>query len=381
MKLSAAEFCAGGGGQALGLEMAGFQCALAVEIDQNCCATLRTNRPQWNTVKADMRHFDGSSYRGMDLFAAGVPCPPFSIAGKQLGADDDRDMFPTALQLISQMEPRAVLLENVPGFASDKFKEYRRDLFMKLAKMGYQSDWRVLQAADYGVPQLRPRFILVALRPKDAEFFLWPKQIRNRSTVGHCLADLMASNGWRGVGKWVERANIIAPTVVGGSKRHGGPDLGPTRAKQQWRALGVDGMGLADAAPLESFQEDGFPRLTVRMVARIQGFPDEWVFSGGKTAAYRQVGNAFPPPVAKAVGSAIHDALTRRNSAAIYPVSEVVELRLFDAKVSPSDISKASKRSRYEAQGTNSGGKDAISRRTHGKSSYSRRRQGSKQCR
>ncbi len=380
MKHTVAEFCTGGGGQALGLEMAGFQCVLAVEIDQDCCATLRMNRPQWNTVKADMRHFDGSLYKGVDLFAAGVPCPPFSIAGKQLGADDDRDMFPTALNLIAQMEPRAVLLENVPGFASDKFKEYRRDLFVKLAKMGYQSDWRVLQAADYGVPQLRPRFVLVALRPKDAEFFLWPKQNQQRPTVGHVLADLIASNGWRGAGKWVERANVIAPTVVGGSKKHGGPDLGPTRAKKQWRGLGVDGMGLADTAPLDSFHHEGCPRLTVRMVARIQGFPDNWIFSGGKTASYRQVGNAFPPPVAKAVGSSIHDALTRRNSATIYPASAAIELRLFDAKNLPVDslVNQANKRGRYEKQSTDSSGKGGISRRVNGKGSYSRRRKDSK---
>lgn len=376
MKHTVAEFCTGGGGQALGLEMAGFQCVLAVEIDQDCCATLRMNRPQWNTVKADMRHFDGSLYKGVDLFAAGVPCPPFSIAGKQLGADDDRDMFPTALNLIAQMEPRAVLLENVPGFASDKFKEYRRDLFVKLAKMGYQSDWRVLQAADYGVPQLRPRFVLVALRPKDAEFFLWPKQNQQRPTVGQVLADLIASNGWRGAGKWVERANVIAPTVVGGSKKHGGPDLGPTRAKKQWRGLGVDGMGLANTAPLDSFHHEGCPRLTVRMVARIQGFPDNWIFSGGKTASYRQVGNAFPPPVAKAVGSSIHDALTRRN----YPSSAAIELRLFDAKNLPVDslVYQTNKRSRYETQSADSSCKGGISRRVNGKGPYSRRRQDSK---
>ena len=102
-----------------------------------------------------------------------------------------------------------------------------------------------------------------------------------------------------------------APTLVGGSKKHGGPDLGPTRAKKAWATLGVDGMGIWDEAPERDFV--GMPRLTTRMAARIQGFPDEWEFFGKKTAAYRQIGNAFPPPVAAAVGRQIRAALVSRS--------------------------------------------------------------------
>jgi DNA (cytosine-5)-methyltransferase 1 len=121
----------------------------------------------------------------------------------------------------------------------------------------------------------------------------------------------MKTKGWRGADSWRKRANSIAPTLVGGSKKHGGPDLGPTRAKRAWAALGVDGMGLWDEPPARDFV--GMPRLTPRMTARVQGFPDTWTFSGRKTAAYRQIGNAFPPPVAAAVARNIFSVLATRS--------------------------------------------------------------------
>ena len=329
MSFSAIELCAGGGGQALGLEMAGFHHEALVEYEEKFCSTLRKNRPGWNIFHEDIRNFAGEKFTGIDLLAGGVPCPPFSIAGKQLGADDDRDMFPAAVSLIQRMKPRAVLLENVPGLASARFAQYRNDLLATLAKLGYQPEWKVLQAADYGVPQLRPRFILVALRPKDAEFFEWPEPSVPGRSVGDTLIDLMGANGWSGAENWARRAMAIAPTIVGGSKKHGGPDLGPTRAKSQWRQLGVDGMGIANEAPDEAFPDGGLPRLTVAMVARIQSFPDDWKFMGSKTSTYRQVGNAFPPLVARAVGLAMQRALNRRRLP-LNGVAHRAEMRLLE---------------------------------------------------
>ncbi len=313
MSFQSLELCAGGGGQALGLEGAGFRHAAVVEYEPHYCSTLRLNRPKWNVITQDIRDFDPASYDGVDLVAGGVPCPPFSIAGKQLGSDDERDMFPTALNIIAKVKPRAIMLENVQGLAAAKFKDYRDALLKRLSKLGYQAEWRVLQASDFGVPQLRPRFILVGMRPDDMFHFMWPIGTATAPTVGRALHDLMAANGWPGAKAWEQRANKIAPTLVGGSKKHGGPDLGPTRAKRQWQELGVDGMGLVDTAPDTSFPIHGSPRLTVRMVARIQGFPDEWHFSGKKTNAYRQIGNAFPPPVATAVGKRIIAAFKRKR--------------------------------------------------------------------
>ena len=312
--LTLLELCTGGGGQALGLEMAGFECVGAIDNDLQACETLRKNRPSWRVHHSDIEEVSGSQFRGVDLLAAGVPCPPFSIAGKQLGAGDERDLFPEALRIIEEGQPAAIMLENVAGFASSKFSDYRANLFRILDSLGYKTEWQMLNASDFGVPQLRPRFVLVGLKPKYFSNFEWPLPTMPGATVGTTLQDLMAENGWPGVLKWVSRANGIGPTIVGGSKKHGGPDLGPTRAREQWKKLGVDGLVIADAAPGPDFPIDGFPRLTVRMVARLQSFPDDWQFSGRKTAAYRQVGNAFPPLVAKAVGMSIFSALRRHRS-------------------------------------------------------------------
>lgn len=305
------EVCAGAGGQARGLELAGFEHAGVVEIDADCCKTLRLNRPKWSVHEEDLTKFDGRQYKGVELLAGGLPCPPFSVAGKQLGERDERNLFPTAIRLVDEIKPRAVMIENVRGFLDTVFEDYRAHIRRQLKKLGYEVHWRLLNAADYGVPQLRPRVIIVAIRDEYKDKFEWPTPSPfDAPTVGETLIDLMAADRWRGAKKWAQRADDIAPTLVGGSKKHGGPDLGPTRAKKAWAALGVNGMTIADAPPERDFV--GMPRLTVRMAARIQGFDDQWQFHGRKTAAYRQVGNAFPPPVAEAVGGNLLAAIAKR---------------------------------------------------------------------
>lgn len=302
------EFCAGAGGQALGLEQAGFRHEALVEIESEFAQTLKLNRPAWDVRAADMVHFDGRPFRGVDLLAAGLPCPPFSVAGKQLGEKDERNLFPSAIRLADEIKPKAIMIENVRGFLSAVFEDYRGQLKGQLSKLGYHVDWRLLNASDYGVPQLRPRVVILALRQDLADHFEWPSALPNNPlTVGQCLQDLMAENGWKGAQKWAARASEIAPTLVGGSKKHGGPDLGPTRARRAWATLGVEGKSLANAAPETDFV--GMPRLTLRMTARLQGFPDDWAFFGTKTTRYRQIGNAFPPPVAKAVALQVQAAL------------------------------------------------------------------------
>ncbi|MGI2855044.1 DNA cytosine methyltransferase [Shewanella algae] len=324
--INAIEMCAGAGGQALGLHLAGIKHELLIEIDEHAAATLNFNNQQlqlgWKKiVTGDLKDFaekDATSYRGkIDLVAGGVPCPPFSKAGKQLGSDDERDLFPTAIDIVRKVDPMMVMLENVPGLAEAKFTSYRNHISNELSSLGYDSEWKLLQASDYGVPQLRPRVIMVAIKRPHFQHFSWPTPHEKPTpTVGEALYHLMSENGWDGVDEWKSKANKIAPTVVGGSKKHGGPDLGPTRAKRQWSELGVNAHRLANdnEVPTKGFigaigrngkVKEGTeykPQLTVKMASVIQGFPEYWTFTGTKTHAYRQVGNAFPPPVAQAVG-------------------------------------------------------------------------------
>lgn len=355
------EICAGAGGQAIGLHLAGFRHLALVEIDKYAAATLSKNIeafPKWDWERdncdvlcKDVLDFDPESdlvksarlYRRgeVDLLAGGVPCPPFSHAGKQLGEDDERDLFPRILQLAKLIRPRAVMIENVRGLMDAKFHRYRTRIQDELEVMKESDDglpsykvvgWDVYEAEKFGVPQLRPRSILVAFRKdvlKDLKYEA-PAPSAERVTVYKALKDTMlerikpfedgprAAQARQMFDKWKTDADKdVAPTLVGGSKKHGGADLGPSRAKKAWRALGVSGMGVANA-PVDGqptgtedrdlFGADG-PMLTVRQAAIIQGFPTDWDFSGGKTAQYRQVGNAFPPPVARAIGESIIEVL------------------------------------------------------------------------
>ncbi|MFA9395568.1 MAG: DNA cytosine methyltransferase [Halodesulfovibrio sp.] len=318
------ELCAGGGGQALGLHQAGFQHQLLIDNEKPACNTLTINNEKhdlgWDTILEgcikDFATTLAQNYTKVDLVAGGVPCPPFSKGGHQLGEKDERDLFPAAIEVVSKIRPKAVMLENVAGLLDAKFDNYRKNIDKSLKSLGYKTFWKLHNACDYGVPQLRPRVVLVALLTKYASGFSWPEQKDTPPTVGEALYDLMKIDGWEGAAEWKEKANAIAPTLVGGSKKHGGPDLGPTRSKKAWKELFVNGNLIGNTPPEKGFtgykdnpEYANMPLLTVRMAARIQGFPDWWEFYGKKTPAYRQVGNAFPPPVAKAIGKQILAAL------------------------------------------------------------------------
>ena len=321
LELTCLELCAGGGGQALGLERAGFFPAGLAEIDPDCCATLRANRPYWPVFCTDIMS-GGWLDDNVDLIAGGLPCTPHSRGGRQLGQADVRHLWDAALAIISEVRPRAIMLETSNAILSPRFTMERAGTLTMLRRLGYRSTWEVIDVSELGVPQRRRRAVLAAFSdPAAFRGFVWPQPCpAPPPTVGGTLYLLAAANGWAGAQSWAAGAQDIAPTVTGGSTRHGGADLGASQGKTAWRRLGIDPMGIADGPP----GPDGkYPRgagktgdagetglmLTIEMAARLQGFPPDWEFCGGKTARYRQIGNAFPPPAAEAIGRAIARAL------------------------------------------------------------------------
>ena len=324
MTLISAELCVGAGGAALGLEAAGFEHAALVEIDADACATLKLNRPGWPVHRADITA-DDARLTGppADLLSGGLPCTPHSRAGGQLGEGDERHLWHAATRLISQGRPRAVMLETADAVMSSLFDIERAGTTGRLREDGYFVRWEVIDCCWYGVSQRRKRAVLIAFRELDAaRAFRWPAPDPVApATVGEALFDRMSAEGWRGAEAWRDKAAGLAPTIVGGSQKHGGADLGPAGSKRAWARLGVDGSGLASDIPdadgrFERSSEGKFayvgadgPMITVGMGALLQGFPASWGFAGGKTSRWRQVGNAFPPPAARALGLSVRAAL------------------------------------------------------------------------
>jgi DNA (cytosine-5)-methyltransferase 1 len=146
VKFNSIEICAGAGGQAIGLEQAGFEHLALVKIEPLACATLKLKREEWNVINKDVKDFSAKPYKNVDPLAGGVPCPPFSIAGKQLGHLDD--LFPEALQLVKECSPKAVILENVRGLLGIKLQEYRQFIIEELNQLGYKCNWQLVNSSD-----------------------------------------------------------------------------------------------------------------------------------------------------------------------------------------------------------------------------------------
>ncbi|MEU7056288.1 DUF6339 family protein [Streptomyces sp. NPDC046197] len=308
------EICAGAGGQALGLERAGFDPVLLMDSKADACFTIDLNRPQWDIVCIDVAQFHPSmrpEVLGVDLVSGGLPRVK-SLATVGRGEDaEERRVLRAVVGLSCEIKPKAVLFENVPDLVEGPdFEDDRAWIESELRQAGLRSTWKVLNAADFSVPQNRNSGFLVALQDPYFARFFWPEPSgASAPTVGQVLGPSMAAHGWPGAAHWVRKANRIAPALVGGSDRRGGADLGPTGSKKAWAVLGVNGNSLGDEPPGPDFPADGEPKLTVEQAAIVQAFPADWKLSGGKTSRYRQVGHAMPPPLATAVGLAIAAAL------------------------------------------------------------------------
>jgi DNA (cytosine-5)-methyltransferase 1 len=322
-RLKVVELCAGAGGMSLGLERAGFEHVGVFEIDPDAAATLRTNRPDWTVIEADIRTIPFTPYRELeiDLLAGGLPCQPYSVEGYGVGKDDPRDLFPDAIRIVGEIKPKAFIFENVEGFLHKKHSDHVAAILRGFRKAGYKTEIHRIQAGDFGVAQVRRRVLLVGLRDDIADAFRMPPKFPGRRlNIGDALVDLMAANGWEGAYEWARQRreqpvfdrnrNLLAygaqasTVVTGNGKRR-------TNEQDAQEAKGYDTTGSPAAAPTaEEASKPGYmPSLTLRMRARLQDFDDDWQFVGGKIATAKQIGNAVPPRLAQAVGMSLYSAI------------------------------------------------------------------------
>ncbi|WP_061937629.1 DNA cytosine methyltransferase [Aureimonas sp. AU22] len=311
--LTAFELCAGGGGQAAGLAKAGFRHVGLLEREAAPCETLRAAFGPEHVIEASLVGYEPRDVGPVDLLAGGVPCTPFSQAGKQKGEHDDRDLFPEALRLVKRLRPRAVMLENVKGIMFPVNDGYRARILSKLSRMGYQWDWWELNCADFGVPQRRNRAILVAFREPAA----WARFRRLESignfaeepvTMDVALESYLRSRGFVPTPELLERMQRVAPTVIGGSLQKQSSDLGQEKTRKEWMKMGFVGKRWGVAAPGHEHVGDVMP--TNEMMALLQAFPAGWPFRGNSRDINRQIANALPTPVAFRLGLAVAEALT-----------------------------------------------------------------------
>jgi DNA (cytosine-5)-methyltransferase 1 len=319
-RLGFVDVCSGAGGLASGLESAGFSPVLLLDNKRQACETLLANRPHWNVVCEDLVEFLPDEYPetlDVDLLSAGLPRVKSSAAVGRSDSDEELRLLTATICLLHSIQPRALLLENLPALVESPAYVGIRDFVQaELTHLGYRYHWFVLNAADFGVPQERRQGILVALKEQWFPAFTPPlPTVDKHVPVGRALRRSMAARGWREADIWAAQALAVAPTLVGGSENRGGADLGPSGTKRAWARMGVNAGALADEVPGPDYvwprSDDPaqMPKITVDQAALLQAFPAEWQVTGRKTARYRQIGHATPPPVGRALGGAIAAAL------------------------------------------------------------------------
>lgn len=321
--LTSVDLFAGPGGLTLGLERAGFHCLMAVEFETDACKTFKSHHPDTDLRDTDIAEVDFKALRGeVDLVAGGPPCQPFSSGGKRLAADDPRNGIPQFIRAVTEIAPRAVLMENVPGLAAGEKLEYlQSEVVEKLEALGYEVSWKVLHAADFGVPQKRRRLILVGLREGK---FLFPTPTHGSG----------APNPWVPSGSVVSATKVLGtpnPSIVTYAKN---PSLRPDPYHGMVYNGGGRPLDLAKPAPTilasaggnktpwvdtkgivvpyhrhlvkggapRTGKVPGARRITAEEAALLQTFPPHVQFAGTRSSQYTQIGNAVPPLLAEAVG-------------------------------------------------------------------------------
>lgn len=323
------ELFAGAGGLAIGMEKAGFETVLLNELDKHACQTLRNNRPQWNVIQGDISQIDFKPYYGqIDIVTGGFPCQAFSYAGHKRGFEDARGtLFFEFARAIKEIQPKVFLAENVRGLLNHDNGRTLETIKGIIDELGYfLVEPRVLKAIFYQVPQKRERLFLVAIRKDLAKkvIFKWPSPYQRIMTVKDALkkgalynCDVPKSQGM----KYPKRKIEILSQVPEGGYWRDLPDELQREYMMKSYFLGGGKTGIArrlawnepsltlTCSPAQKQTERCHPEetrpLTVREYARIQTFPDDWLFSGPMGAQYKQIGNAVPINLAYAVGRSL----------------------------------------------------------------------------
>lgn len=336
-KYNVLELFAGAGGLALGLENAGFNTVGLNEINKYACKTLKKNRPHWNVIEEDIIEFSKNGVRKyignnteIDILSGGYPCQSFSYAGKKLGLEDTRGtMFYYYAEILKELKPKMFLAENVKGLLTHDQGRTLKTMLGVFEEIGYSVSYEVLNAKNYNVAQKRERIVIIGIK-KEYENqginVVFPKSNDKLLTLKDVLKNVPISEGAKypdkkkkilelvpAGGYWRDLPEEIAKDYMGKSYFSGGGRTGMAR-RISWEEQCLT----LTCSPAQKQTERCHPEetrpFTVREYARIQSFPDNWEFEGSMNEKYKQIGNAVPVELGKAVGLALIHTLNRIDS-------------------------------------------------------------------
>ncbi|MCH8519922.1 MAG: DNA cytosine methyltransferase [Nanoarchaeota archaeon] len=333
MEYKVIELFAGAGGLALGMEMAGLKKSALVEIDKDCVATLKHNRPNWNVIHEDISKVDFSNIKA-DIVTGGFPCQPFSFAGKKLGFEDTRGtMFFEFARCVKEVKPKILLAENVEGLLRHEKGRTLKTIISVLEEMGYRVTYKVLNSVNFGVAQKRKRLIIVGtLEDYNFEFPIESKQI---TTLREALSNVPTSQGINYSenrkkilklvppgGCWIDLPIEIQKEFMGNSFYSGGGKRGMAR-RISWDEPCLTLTTSPSQKQTERCHPEETRPFTIREYARIQSFPDTWEFKGSISSQYKQIGNAVAVLVGKALGEELIKCLNGDST----PIAEMQSQR------------------------------------------------------
>lgn len=321
--VTAIELFAGAGGLALGLEKAGIKTVEHVEFDRACCETLRTNRPNWNVICDDIHNVDFTQFKDkVDIVTGGFPCQAFSFAGKKLGFEDTRGtLFHEFARCVKEVHPKLFMAENVRGLVSHDKGRTLTTIINVLEALGYHTQQKILNAAYLGVGQKRERIVIVGIRNDTNIEFSYPKADGRMTTLREALKNCPQSNGVEYSEKkkkvlalvppggcWVDLPEDVAKEYMGKSYYSGGGRRGMAR-RISWEEPCLTLTCSPSQKQTERCHPEETRPFTVREYARIQSFPDDWIFCGGIGDQYKQIGNAVPVEMARRIGIQLREAV------------------------------------------------------------------------